>query len=247
MDCDKFLTTAAEDLQLGYYKDFSSSSDTLVITFGGLFTMGVPPFEFKRIMSEFDVKRLFLRDVDRAWYQLGVRGLGEDVLSLARQLTTLRHEAHARRVVCLGASNGGFAAMMLGALIRADVVLAFGPQTSMTQEFRETHNETRWAEHYAKIHEGAIHGSGKMFLDAREVLLTTGAAPTYVWFPIQFQPDVLHAKHMAGVPNVTLCPFGYDHHDVVKRMRDTGHLMPEIRKAVEGPYSPKIFYRNFKP
>lgn len=100
----------------------------LLAAFGGImFALGVPPWEFFRLLSSLDTKRFFARDLDRCCYLRGVRGLGGSVPETAEGLRTLICELDVRRSVFTGNSSGGMAAILFGVLCGADEVVAFSP------------------------------------------------------------------------------------------------------------------------
>jgi len=71
----------------GYAADFEVDSDTLMIVFAGIRgEVGIPSYDFLSISAAQSVKRLFLRDHRRSWYQLGVQGLAGSAQELADAL-----------------------------------------------------------------------------------------------------------------------------------------------------------------
>src|SRR5690349_12476934 len=99
--------------------DFSTESDVLLIAFAGMRGMvGMPPFEFFNVVSTLDVpvKRAFVRDLRQAWYHLGTPGLGETIDEIAVALRGVVAAAAVRRVVTVGYSAGGYAAILFGTL-----------------------------------------------------------------------------------------------------------------------------------
>ena len=118
----------------------TSKDATLVIAFGGLAGrlggphseagQGLPPHEFVRACERAGATHsMFVRDMRQAWYLTGTperpRG-GFDAVVAA-----LRHEIEAvapARVVTLGASMGGYAAIRAGLALGVDRIVAFSPQ-----------------------------------------------------------------------------------------------------------------------
>ena len=114
---------------------------TLVIAFGGLAGrlggpreegqgQGLPPHEFVRACHGAGVTHsIFVRDLRQAWYLTGTpeqpRGGFDAVVAALR----LEIEAVApARVVTLGASMGGYAAIRAGLALGVDKIVAFSPQ-----------------------------------------------------------------------------------------------------------------------
>src|SRR4051794_31750462 len=92
---------------------------------------GMPVFEFFSLLAREDpeVKRVFVRDLRQAWYQHGIEGIGADVPEAATRLRRLAADSGAERVVTIGASAGGFGAILFGALVEGGEGHAFSPPT----------------------------------------------------------------------------------------------------------------------
>jgi hypothetical protein len=119
-----------EDLAAPIATDFSTDSRTLMVTFGGTAGgVGIPPFEFFKITSEFGVERLFVRDLEQAMYHRSLPGMGhgpEGVVQYVKQKAT---EQNIERLVVMGNSGGGSASLLFGALLDANSTYAFSPVT----------------------------------------------------------------------------------------------------------------------
>lgn len=124
----------------------SAGGGTLVIAFagadaalGGGINGGVPSHEFVRACRKAGVRRaLFVRDVLRAWYLRGVGGRGGD--SFEGVMALLRDEIAAvrpSRVVTIGSSMGGYAAVRAALALEADAALAFAPQVAIDPAERQ--------------------------------------------------------------------------------------------------------------
>ena len=88
-------------------------------------------FSLYGTVRDLPAARLFVNTPRNAWYHDGVPGIGDDVPALARALNRAVAALAPREVVVLGVSMGGYAALLLGALIDADRTLAFGPETEL--------------------------------------------------------------------------------------------------------------------
>ncbi len=90
----------------------------------------IPLFEFQRFLEtecpEFD--KFFYHDVKRRWYHKGIHGLSTGVKDTAAYLQG-RLSTY-EKVAFLGASAGGYAALLYGCLVKeVTTVIAFNPQT----------------------------------------------------------------------------------------------------------------------
>jgi len=70
-------------------------------------------------------KHIFIRDIQKQWYLTGVNSTIDTPEKL---LDFLRVETDGYKVVALGSSAGGFAAVLYGALLKAQLVLSFNGQ-----------------------------------------------------------------------------------------------------------------------
>jgi hypothetical protein len=70
-------------------------------------------------------KHIFLRDLIKQWYLTGINGTYNSP-ELLHQF--LKAETHGYRVITLGSSSGGFAAVLYGSLLNAEMILTFNGQ-----------------------------------------------------------------------------------------------------------------------
>jgi pimeloyl-ACP methyl ester carboxylesterase len=184
--------------------DLGEDSDTLLLLFGSLGRSDEPaPFEFlattgalpssRRAYPPVPVKRVFVRDLERSWYRTGVRGLGDSIESVAEGLIDLARRLDAERVACVGASAGGYAALLFGSLIGADAVHAISPQTFLSPELRERHGDARWQQYLERL-------GPSPFLDLAELYRTyPGRTQAVVHYATCEPRDVAHAHELPGV------------------------------------------------
>ena len=134
-----------------YMDDRAHSCETMVIAFGGLqqhigggHSGGMPPHEFVRSCTKAGARyALFVRDASRSWY---CRGLGDGAFGDAAAGNTfesmvagLRAEIDRlapARVVTIGSSMGGYAAIRAGIALNADRAVAFSPQVLLHPDER---------------------------------------------------------------------------------------------------------------
>lgn len=221
--------------------DLGSDSDTLLIAFGGMRgLLGVPPWEFFKATGGLPVKRLFVRDLRQCWYHRGIPGYGEDLPGCAAALLGLAREGGAERIVAAGNSAGGYAALLFGALLGAQTVLCFAPQTVIDPQVLGTWDDHRWDE---QLNDLLAHER----LDPRLADLAGALALAHplpgapsartgfnVYYDSSFKPDRLHAEHIARVPGVRLIPREGGKHGIAAEMRDSGELDRVLREALDG-------------
>jgi pimeloyl-ACP methyl ester carboxylesterase len=213
-------------------------SHTLLVAFGGMFgRIGMPPFEFFSLAGSIPVKRLFVRDLNQAWYHRGMPGAGTTLASVAESLSELIDAHRVDRLVVTGNSAGGYGALVFGTLLRADVVLTFAPQTVLDLDELAAIGDHRWDDRLRPlVQEGA--------LDARWIDLgpALAAAPHRasryeVYFDESLAVDRQHVERLLGVPNLRLYRFGRGRHHLVGALRDCGALARILQRALQAPVS----------
>lgn len=120
--------------QKGYEIDFSAQSDTLLCTFCGMWLSDAKPgFTFVKTSQNLPVKRVFFTDIDQIWYMNGIRGIGDQISDVVDFIKQVIRAEKIERVIFVGDSAGGYAAILYGILADADCILAFSPQTNLSQ------------------------------------------------------------------------------------------------------------------
>lgn len=206
------------------YTDFESESDVMLVAFGGL-KGGVGrilPFEFFNLTKDIETKKLYVRDPKQMWYHLGVPGAEGSVRSVAQHLRPIVSGQNPRRVVVVGNSAGGYAALLFGCVLNVDMVIAFSPQTFLNKKAMAEHKDTRWKPKLAKLY----RVGDENFYDLKQVLYRHRHRKTeyQIHYPERNRLDVIHARRMRVIPKVSLCPHKSDTHQLVTVLRDSGTL-----------------------
>lgn len=215
-------------------RDYQADSDVLLILFSGLKRRpeGVPDFSFGRVIEGIPARKLFVRDLHRAWYLRGLPGVSRNVAETAAFLRREIEAQGARRVVLAGYSLGGFGALLYGALLRADVVLAFSPQTFVSLPQRLWHGDHRWQRWVLKL-----HCSPALFepRDVKPLLAQdNGRTKHFIHYALDSRLDVKHALRLQGLPGVVLQEHAEGRHRLVTELRESGELRRLMEQAVQG-------------
>jgi pimeloyl-ACP methyl ester carboxylesterase len=229
-----------QDPNLPLSLDLERDSSTLLVAFGGMKGMlGVPTFEFFKSTGGIAVKRLFVRDLRQAWYHHGIPGHGDTIEGVSASLGALLAGHGVERLVVAGNSAGGYAAMLFGTLLQADVVLGFAPQTVIDLEILASMNDHRWDE---QVREAIARGGlDPRWTDLAAALPAVRTANTRyeLYFDASFPPDALHAERMAHLEGVRLHPHEGGSHSVALDMRASGELTRALQRALaSGPAAP---------
>ena len=104
------------------------TSKAIIIAFGGINNeMGIPVFEFFNIMKNKNFTKVFVRDLRQSWYHRGVDE-SYNISDLCRKLKLIiesfQVKNNKKRVIFIGNSAGGYAALIFGVLLNVDKITA---------------------------------------------------------------------------------------------------------------------------
>jgi hypothetical protein len=220
------------DANVGVGRDFAHPSKTMLVVFGAMGTTVPPPFDFFQITTGVPAKRLFVRDPLRIWYHRGVPQIGDSIPDAAASLKGIVTEEGAERVIAIGSSAGGTAALVFGTLLDADLVLCFAPQTLLDRDWLASIGDDRWNRRLRRLDE--LGGADPRYGDLREALLRDRTSETAygVHYPASHAEDVHHAKRLEGVPGMELHPHEEHAHMFVRALQNSGELEHMIRAAI---------------
>lgn len=226
-------TEAGDETPSPICRDYSAEGDVLLVSFSGLKRTPekIPGFSLRRTFEGLPVKKLYLRDLDKAWFLRGLRGVtanvDETVDWLAAEVASLKPRP--RRVIFTGYSLGGFAALLYGALCGIDEVHAISPQTFISFWKRMRAGDHRWRRYVLPLH----FSNTRRFHDLRPWLTQTSARTRhYIYFARDSPLDALHAEHARGLPQVTVHERAEGSHRLVTEMRESGELRALFERAI---------------
>lgn len=208
--------------------DEPDGSPVVVAFFAGL-GGGHPFFEFRRTAAAIRAHKVFLRDLEGHWYQDGLPGAGDDADELAAFLRGHCARLGASRLVTIGNSAGGYAAILFGILAGADEVHAFAPKARILTA-ADFHDPRKLARLEAAMRTERPHR------DLTALLREGRGASTaiHVHYPSGHAIDVAQAALFAGLPQVTLWEYPWRRHTVVKALAQRGVLKKIIENAATG-------------
>lgn len=120
----------------------SGPSTNAVLAFGGIAAKfgGIPRYELKNTLVRVapNWNKHFIIDHHASWYHEGLRGISKDIDTTANYLQG--QIKNYDRIVMMGVSAGGYAAILFGSLLNADMVIAFTPQTIISKRRGKYHD-----------------------------------------------------------------------------------------------------------
>lgn len=204
---------------------------TLLVAFGGLLQPQGRRFEFDRLTGNMPRHRILIRDHERCWYQKGIRGIASTSEGVEDYLRETIARAAPDRVIFIGASAGGFAALFFGSRLGADETHAFAPQTFIGTSRMRARREPRWRNEGKKV--DAV-GTNPSDADLSQVLARATRTAHHVWYCARTEEDVVHASNVASCPGVVLHCLPDGEHLVVTWLRDHHFLHGIVRRALDG-------------
>ena len=133
-----------------YEERFIEPGLPLIISFAGL----GDKYEFKKTLAHHSVNVIFLRDLSHQWYLNDLPTVGCGVSEISKFLSDRIIELKPPKVVAIGTSAGGFAAMLYGALLKVDSICVFSPQSFRSKLLCLLTWDYRWLDRVVDIYEG---------------------------------------------------------------------------------------------
>jgi pimeloyl-ACP methyl ester carboxylesterase len=239
-----------------FYEVIDHQSDTTIVCFAGLALgfVGLPSYEFRKALGEADGRfnLIFIRDIRRFWYHLTPYGETNGLDFYTQQIQALVTQLKTRRLITVGVSAGGYAAMYFGWRLQADQVIAFSPQTDLIGgalhlSWVKLLINPGWSRPRQFLQEQLIIG---FFLRHRAKLLKRKVSPnqwgilvpnaqqnqktkTDVYYCQHNQLDRQQALKLSGLPGVTLHDCDCNLHNVAGYLRNQSQLFSVLTSHLE--------------
>lgn len=178
-----------------------------VIAFGGMLTqLGMPPAEFLKTFTQKNINTVFVKDFQQCWYQKGLLGLSTDIQQTV-QVIKERIPDQQENIYTVGTSAGGFAAILFGVLLNADKIIAFGPQTILTEQVFQNFKSPD--SRFQDINLESPFSDLKQLLQVSEY-----SSSIHIHFAKNHHSDKVAAERLANLKNVNLYPWETDTHNI---------------------------------
>lgn len=182
--------------------------------FGDKLHMGV--FEFFDATKSTKYSRILLRDQFGVWYHHGINKQIRDFPQLIDHLNAQAKRLKPKKIICIGTSAGGYAAMVVGHHLPADYVHAFGPDTNLNvtvaqaikSTFKDRNRYRRWKLLFSRR-------AVSEYFDLTHLLRNHNRITRYyVHYCTHSQWDAERAKSIENLPGVTCIAYPCDTHAV---------------------------------
>ncbi|MCI4592201.1 cupin-like domain-containing protein [Sphingobium sp. BYY-5] len=227
------FANAQADPDIGYIIDAPHEGAPLIITFGFVDWAALPKFDFVGRLRKLEattgqpLNLILIRDTANFWYQHGVDGLGRDVDAVAASLRHIIADLRPSSICTVGQSMGGYAAILFGALLGVDQVLAFGPLSYLRSDWARRDGDLRWLSVMETLDR---HPPARRYDDLTALLAGLPHPPVHILFGTGAEAegglnmDEVHARRFSGIAGVTVERIPEAPHAVVKWLIDTGHM-----------------------
>jgi len=219
------------------YFDKVEGSDTLVIAFTGLGgKLMLQPFEFFSLTNIIGYSKILMRDPTR---RLCLSGIDRELNSFQGIIEELRNiiaELKPNKTFVIGTSGGAFTALLVGHIIKADLVHAFAPYP-----YANILNIIRYADipmllrYYKTIYK--LYSSSLVsykYFDLKKVLSDwNGNTQYYIHVCKDHYWDLKRAFHLKDCRNVWIIKYNCNSHNVVRHMHKKGALVGLFSEGAE--------------
>lgn len=215
--------------------DFDPRRKVLLLVFSGLAgRLGVPLFEFNKLTSGMKkINKIYLRDGQQLWYHRGLPNVGDNIDGIATFLRQYTAHQSTQRLVVIGNSAGGYAALLFGHLLQADEVHAFAPKTFIDPVKRIIHRDT--PRHATPTWRQLFFYGQRKYFDLKPVLrqARSNKRNFHLYYSSAHPIDCLHATRMKSLPGIHLHAYHYGHHNLIRNLKHNGELGQIIERAIQ--------------
>lgn len=142
-------------------------------------------FEFYKTRINKASKHIFVRDVLCKWYS---EGINTEINSPEKLLEFLRGEIKGYKVITVGSSAGGYAALLFGTLLKAEYIFAFSAQFEIAEKYRNNYNAVE--------------------------MIRNSDIPVFYMFPRYYEDDYAQFNKVKDIKNIHTLMILSPHHGV---------------------------------
>lgn len=209
-----------------------NGSKNLLVSFGGIKSgIGMPVYEFYKSLANLKCDKIFIKDVNQAWYHKGVNSEIDDVNKLRNFLKSFISINSYSRIVFVGNSMGGYAAILFGSMLNIDHVLAFSPQTFIDKLNRFRFQDKRWSNELSYVYSRNSHQ--KKYYNLSSLLKKNKLSTIFdIHYSELNKLDSIHAQRLKNIDNINLYSYNMGDHNLIRKIRDEGNLLGIIDNAI---------------
>lgn len=201
-----------------------SETDSIIIAFTAYNSNGskVNDFDFSSLSQSDQFSVILIKDLDNSWYTGGIAGAGEAFQEVIGYLASIC--ARYKRVLCIGDSMGAYGAILYGAHLKADKIIAISPQTTVSARTCRIMGDTRFIAHFDQL-----GGVPEELSDVRNIIRSYPVRSLDVYVSKNDSTDVENARNIEGIENVHVQYIDYFDHWMAEEFKRYGVLRALIR------------------
>ena len=180
-------------------------------------------YEWFKTRIPFASKHIFIRDVSRRFYSFGINNNLDNFDKIAEILKT---ELEGYKIITIGSSAGGTAAIMLGNLLNAEYILAFSP---IIRSYKEDYPKD-------KIEEDL---KNKKIFDITSTVEKMHV-PIFYMYPAQSDFDVYTVNLIKNCKNIRFLPIECSVHGIPVNKRILRAIIKQNKPELEQTYKYKF-------
>jgi hypothetical protein len=233
--------------------DIQPDSDTLIVAFTGKaakFNM-IRPFDFFQLTGLLHYSRILIRE---PWHYSYLKGIDKTGLNgLVEWLGNEIQRIAAKRVIFIGVSSGGYAALILGHLLNPDYVHSFSPFTyfDLKNAIRNGDYKNavlRWPLAMFRLNV-MVPASSRRYLDMKPVLMENTGRTRFFIHACAHSSDRTRAEHLKDCPRTRIFLYPCETHNVTWPMLKS-RCIKELLKEENLDRTEEVylkFYGDFDP
>lgn len=205
------------------------NSKTLLVSFAAIKGPAeAPAFAFGDVARNLQATKLFFVDPHEVSYQMGIPDVGTDFWEIAEYIKDIQKQEGPQHTIVIGNSSGGFAAMVVGTILGADMIHVFNPTTLLSSEDL-VHNKGL----FRRLQQ--IEGRNRSTYDLadflrREMLPATKA---FVYCSDRNEIDGRRNLLLKDVTGVRLVGYPYPEHDLARYLARQGTITRILEASLE--------------
>lgn len=159
-------------------------------------------FEWYRLRVPNAHKHIFVRDIFKQWYFMGINA---QINTPEKLLLFFQNETKGYKTICVGSSAGGYAAILYGCQLKSEKVYAFCSRFEFSNRIKES-NEAKDPLLFRKQ-------VGKKYLDLK-TSVDFNSADVYYFQSINSKLDKSQGNHIKDIKAIHKIRFRTSHHGV---------------------------------
>lgn len=177
-------------------------------------------------------KHIFVRDVYKQWY---LRGINSEINTHEKLFDFLKRETQSYEVITIGASAGGYAAILYGNLLKVSHIIAFNPLIEIESKLLLTKEEDEALLHRMK------HSAARKYYNINKY--RNSEVPLFWIYSIHSKRDVNQLKRVESLKNIFVIKVNSEVHGV-PLSRDILPFFISLDKKKLKTFTSKIFLKR---